>query len=304
MDQTLKPLIQLRPTDWLRFVFADTEVEYLGTASTDVATEPLRILDTLLRIRLEGHECLVDIEFEAYTSPDIGRRLHEYAARAEIVHKLPVIPVVFWLMRDGQALTSPYRASVGSVRLYDRYFFGVEVYQLPAPEVLALGEQGIVGLLPLIPFTQGGKTLEAAEAAGRAIQAHAPPEELTALATLLGVFAARMVGPEAALELIRRLLMSNDILLEVSPLYRQWVEEWKAEGLAEGLKEGREEGREEGMREGLRDAMLLFWRGRFGEPTAEVSQAISAASRETLSEALLHANSDTPEQLRARFGLS
>jgi len=290
MDQSLKRLIQACPEDWLRFLFPTAQVDYLGTAPTDVATEPQRILDTLGLGRYQGIECLVDIEAEAYTSPDIGRRLHEYAARAQILHKLPVISVVFWLLRDVPAPSSPYREQIANLPLYDQHFIGIEVYRLSAEQLLLLGEQGIVGLLPLIPFTVGGATLEAAETTGRVVRAHAPEELKATLITLLGIFAARNLGDEVGLALIRRLLMSNEIL-ELSPLYRKWVQE------------SVEEGRREGVEEGLREAVILLMRKQFGEPAPDELQVISTANVDTLNALLVALLTDTHEAFRQRLEL-
>jgi len=63
------------------------------------------------------------------------------------------------------------------------------VYRLHAADLLTLGGQGILGLLPLVPLTQNGGTLEAVETAGQLIQAHTNGEELASLVTLLGILA-------------------------------------------------------------------------------------------------------------------
>src|SRR5579875_121706 len=166
MDQGLKRLIQLRPLDWLIFARSGAQIEYLGTRQTDVATEPPRILDTHMEARYNGQPCLVNIEAEAYPSAEIGRRFYEYAARASVLFKLDVISIVFWLQRDGQVPTSPYRVSIGDLPLYDQHDVGIEVYNLRAEDLLKLGQGGAVGLLPLIAFTQGGQSLDTLEEAG------------------------------------------------------------------------------------------------------------------------------------------
>jgi hypothetical protein len=106
MDQGIKRLIQLRPTDVLALAFP--EAKYVAPLAIDVATEPQLILATPLRVRYKGVECAVDIEAEATPRADIGRRLRDYAVRAGIVTGLDVISVVLWLNSDGPPPPSPY----------------------------------------------------------------------------------------------------------------------------------------------------------------------------------------------------
>ena len=284
MDQGLKRAVTMRPQDWLTFALTGAPVVYLGTTPTDVATEPQRILDTLLRVSYDGVECLVNIEFEARPSDDIGERLHLYAARATSIHTLRVISVVFWLTPRGQAPTSPIQVAVGNLPLYDQYFIGIEAYTLQAEDLMALATQGAYGLLPLVPFSQGGETLEATERAARLALTQAPTEQAEPLAVLVGVFAARKLGSDVVETMLRRLLMSSNTL-ELSPLYLKW----------------REEGRETGVDDGLRNAATLLLRGRFGSVTPEMEQAIAAASRSQLDNFMLHAATETLDELRARL---
>src|SRR5579859_2662187 len=130
MDQGIKRLIQTRPADILALALPD--VEYLGTLPTDVATEPQRVLDTLLRVRDGGAICAVDLEAEARPTIDIGRRLYEYGTRASIVTSLPVISVVLWLEPNGVAPTSPYELRTPNRLVANWHYIGIKLYELPA----------------------------------------------------------------------------------------------------------------------------------------------------------------------------
>ena len=276
MDQGLKRAVTMRPRDWLDFALTGATVVYLGTAPTDVATEPQRILDTLLRVTYDGVECLVDIEFEARPGDDIGERLYLYGARATSIHKLKVISVVFWLTPSGQAPTSPSRVAVGALPLYDQHFIGIEAYELAAQDLMTLAKQGAYGLLPLVPFSKGGETLEAAERAARLALTQAPTEQAEPLAVLVGVFAARKLGQTVAEAMLRRLLMSNNTL-ELSPLYLKWRDD------------------------GVRNAVRLFLQGRFGAVPADMELMIDTASHAQLDDFMLHAATETLDELRARL---
>ena len=87
----------------------------------------------------------------------------------------------------------------------------------------------------------------------------------------------------------------NTEILDESPLYHYLVQKAREQAMAEGVTQGEERG--------LREAVLAMLRGRFGDPAADVAEAISAASRETLLAILLNATKDTLAQVRERLGL-
>lgn len=129
-------------------------------------------------------------------------------------------------------------------------FWGTAVYDIPAELLL---ESAVVGLLPLVPFTRGGAGRRVIERAAREIEARAPTDQLVPLETLLAVFGARSLGPDAMRAIVRRLSMSTEIL-DTSPLYREWVDQ----------------GYQRGRLAGARESVLVAWRSRFGEADADV----------------------------------
>ena len=288
MDQGIKRLVQRYAADVLALALPGAE--YLGTIPTDVATEPQLTLDTLLRVRYHGVECAVDLEAEARPKPDIGRRLFEYGARANIVTGLPVISVVLWLEPDGGAPSSPYELFAADRLVAAWHFIGIELYRQPAQMLL---DSGLVGLLPLVPFTSG-VTRDVIERTAELVKETAPKANLGELEALLLVFAGRKYDSEFLQSVVRRLFMSTEIL-EKSSLYQEWVQTAREQGI--------EQGREQGVASGLRDAALLTLRARLGELPQEIADAVARAPVPVLQELLAHVTSDTPEQLRARLGL-
>ena len=282
MDQGIKRLIQTHPRDIL--AFAVPEAEYLGTLPVDVAAERQLVLDSLLRVRIEGVECAVDIEAEADPDKEMGQRLYEYGSRVHTTTGLPVISVVLWLQSGGKRPTSPYRVRVGRRRIVDWYFEGIALYDILAQSLL---ERGITGLLPLVPFCRDGGTLEAIERAAELVKTQATASEQQELEALLAIFGARHVGSAAMLAMIRRLFMSTEIL-ETSPLYREWVQKAHDEGKAEGIRE----------------AVLIVLRNRFGELPPSLAAAINAAAATQLQDVLAHAVTDSLEQVAARLSQS
>jgi hypothetical protein len=211
------------------------------------------------------------------------RRCFEYGARASIIHGLPVVSIVLWLEPGGAIPASPYELRAGDRLIATWHFIGIEVYRLRAADLLARGQ---VGLLPLIAFTDDGKSPETIESVAQAVQQRASSKDVAELELLLALFSARTLGTDTVLAMIRRLFMSTEILDE-SPLYHYLVQK----------------AREQAMAEGMAQSVLALLRGRFGDPPADVAEAISTASRETLLAILHNATSDTLAQVRERLGL-
>lgn len=148
---------------------------------------------------------------------------------------------------------------------------------------------GLVGLLPLVPFTSDANR-DIIERTADLVKETAPADALEELETLLLVFASRKYDTEFAKSIARRLFMSTEIL-EKSSLYQEWVQH------------AREQGIEQGTAKGLREAALLTLRARLGELPPEIADAVTRASVPMLEDLLAHVTSDTPEQLRTRLGL-
>jgi len=272
MDQGIKRLLQTHPADVL--AFAVPGAEYLGTMPVDIATEPQIVLDTLLRVRYQGVECAVDLEAEARPQRDIGRRCFEYGSRASVVTGMPIISVVLWLEANGTPPVSPYTLWAGDRLLATWHYIGIELYKLRSADLFTTG---LVGLLPLVPFTRDGGSMSVIERAAEIVKQRAQAAEVSELAGLLAVFAGRRFEDEAILAMMRRLFMSTEIV-EKSSVYQAW------------------------MARAWRDAVTLVLGGRFGELPFDLTQAIATADREHLQDVLAHAATDTLDELRARLG--
>lgn len=102
---------------------------------------------------------------------------------------------------------------------------------------------------------------------------------------LLALFAARTFDKETLLAIVRRMQMSTEII-EKSAFYQEALAKGEARGKAEGLRE----------------AALAVLRSRFGEPAADLQQALAVADVAALEGLLPHIATDTAEQVRARLG--
>src|SRR5579883_1874254 len=321
MDQGIKRLIEGHPQDLL--TFAVPGATYLETLSGELAMLPQLEPDVLLRVRYQEQECAVHVEAEARPRKAMAQRCFDYGARIWQTTGLPVLSVVLWLQAGGTPPASPFELRAGNRLVATWHFTGIELYALDAEQLLS---SGLLGLLPLVPFTKQGGDEATIERTALLVKEQAPAAEIEVLETLLAVFGARTIGADAIRTLMRRLFMSTEIL-ETSPLYQEWVArgkaeglaeglaegkaeglaeglaEGKAEGLAEGLAEGKAEGLAEGLAEGKAEAVLTVLRVRFGTLPPAVEAAIRAATLSVLDEVLEHAISDSLEQLSARLGV-
>ena len=298
MDQGIKRLLQSHPADVLRLALPGAR--FIEALPAEVASEPQLVMDTLYRVSYQGVECAVNVEAQVYPDPTMPRRCFEYGSRASIVYGMPALSVVLWLERRGAVPTPPYEMRVGSWLQAIWQFVNIELYQLPAREVLAAGSPG---LLPLVPFMRDAD-LSAVEAAARLAREQTPDEAASELVSLLAVFGARRFGSQTVLAMIRRLFMSTE-LLEQSPLYQEWVAKAQAEGMvkgrAEGEVKGRAEGEAQGEAHGLRESVQAVLESRFQTLDAELLAAIAEADTETLRGALRHVALDSLDEARERL---
>jgi hypothetical protein len=191
---------------------------------------------------------------------------------------------VLWLEPNGKAPAPPYELRAGSRLVATWYYIGIEVYRLPAEELIA---RGLVGLLPVVPFTRDGRDLAVVERAADALRERTAGVERDEFGALFAFFASRTFGGTIASQLFGRLAVSREIL-ESSPLYQEWMREWTEKG-----REAR-----------ARTSVLLALRGRLGELASDLVAAISAADQSTLDALLPQLASITMEEWRARLGLT
>lgn len=274
MDQAMKRLVHLRGPDLLALAVPGAVFKQL--LPTEPAAEPQLMLDSLLLVEVDTEECLVDIEFQLALDKTMPRRMFEYGARASIVQSKPVISVVIWLESGkGKLPTSPYQMKAGRYRLATWPFFSVELWRIAASTTITTGG---LGLLPLVPFMQGGADERVAERAMHRVREEAPPDQSNELASLLAVFIDRVQGTQTALAILRRFGMSSDILRE--------------SGLVKPL-----------LDESARKMALAALKLRFDPVPDDVVAAVHTADEATLQDLVEHASGETLEQIRKRLGV-
>ena len=76
-DAISKHLIQTYPHDFAGFTLGREDVEVLEVIDTEQLTVSASRADSLIRVRVDGHEVLVHSEFQTTdsTNPDMPRRM-------------------------------------------------------------------------------------------------------------------------------------------------------------------------------------------------------------------------------------
>ena len=277
MDQGIKQLLQLHPQDLLTVAFPDADPLYLGPVETDVAMAPQLITDTLQRARVYGEECIIDWEAEAYPSAEMPRRCFEYGARTDTLHGLPILSLVLLLQPKGNAPSSPYIRKIGPITVATWHFQNIEVYKLKGRDIL---KDGLIGLLPLVPF-MADRSLEIIEEAAGMIKDRVPDkEDFENLEALLGVFGAKFFDATSVKAIMGRFKVSLDIMGD-SPLLQELFD------LRE-LKVRRED-------------IRLILENRFGSLNADLIHAIDTAELATLRALFQQTLTATLDEIRAKL---
>jgi hypothetical protein len=255
-------MIQHHPAALLRFLGVP-DVRSCRTAHPRL-TLPQAIPDGLLEARLPGHDQPLPflLEVEAYPSPETDEQMARDLDLAELA--LGVLPdaAVIVLCRRGrrQAPGRAQQSALGwSVRRHR--WRVVELWKVPAEELLAMNE---VGLVPFVPLARTRERPAALlQRCWERIEQQGRPDERATLLTITSIMATmRYTGAERWIE-----ALGGKTMLAESPLYQKWMAEKECETKQE--------------------AILRFLLGRFGEvPEAVAAQVRAVTDLEKLDAAI------------------
>jgi predicted transposase YdaD len=242
----MKWLVRQNPQSLVSFLVPDAV--FTGEVDRELQA-PTVTADTLYRVTWQEKQIVLHVEFQLKHDADMGRRLWHYNALAYIHTKLPVYSVVIYLLEDKGLVQSPFVVPLPDGRPTQRLDFEtIKLWEI-APETVEQPE--LVGLLPLLPLTKGGKNpqtvtrmIEGLEKAGRR------DLFLVGYAFSSLVFTAK--GDNEWLK--ASFFMLHDILKDT------WVFQ---EVMKEGRAEGKAEGRAEGKEQELEKCFLQFIEARF-----------------------------------------
>ena len=230
--------------------------------------------DGLFAITVNEQPALLHTEFQTSKDGLMGERLLEYSVLASSENNwLPVYTYVIYLRRDGDVPKSPLIRRLPSGEEVHRFYYQViEVAKISAKQLL---QRGLLGLLPLLPLTDGGTQPEVMQEAVSTL-VEAREIELLALAYTFG---GLISGNRAYDEWFERSFAMLEDIMEESWTYQEIVKK----GMQKGLEKGREEGREEGLKKGREQriqeqhqTLLSFVQVRFPELVSLAKQQTTA----------------------------
>src|SRR5579875_1358402 len=258
-DDTIKKLIFTNPAAFVRLILP--QARFIESLSPLLKQETLE-MDGLFLIELDGQLFLLHIEFQTYYDAQMAERLLRYNILARMQYKVPAVSCVIHLLDDTPMKPSPARWPVAGKQEEQVFpYHVVELSQWTSEDLIQLGE---VTLLPLLPFTKGGRSRETITQMFRLIEQNAMVSEADKhILELIGfTFASLILERKQSSELdwlIRRFQSMYDILQD-TPIFREIRriahEEGHEKGRQEGWQEGLQEGRQEGLQEGRQEGQL------------------------------------------------
>ncbi len=224
-DRTMKQLFGIKPQDFVSWLVPEAELNHElpeDLHSRDIET------DKLCRIRLNGQELLLHIEFQRRSELKMAWRVWEYNVLATLAYELPTLSFVIYLKKDSKIAESPVVWALSiSQEIHRFHFQNIKLWEVD-PDVLRHG--GLVGLFPLLPLTQAGIRPEVVEEAIVRVQkdgGEAVPD-LLSLTYLLAELVCE--NDNDLLWLDRRFAMLYDVLQE-SRAYQRIKQEGELQAL-------------------------------------------------------------------------
>ncbi len=184
-------------------------------------------VDALLEVKVNGQDMLLHLEFQTYHDPEMDERLLRYNVLARSEHKIPVLSCVIYLLKDGEAPSSPLSWSLpNGQKVLEFHYQSIELAALSPGDLLQSDQPG---LLPLLPLTKGGARREIVESMFSGLLA-ARKIELIPIGYTLASLAFSRENRAAQDWLLRRFHEMHDMLRE-TPIYQEILKEGREEGL-------------------------------------------------------------------------
>ncbi len=168
-DIVSKQLVKDYPTDFVRFTSEQEDIEVIEVIDTEQPIVESRLMDSLIKVRINGEEALVHNEFQTgdSTNPSMPRRMAGYIGRAIETYGLPIYSNVIYLRPEaGQRDARQYVQEKDGYRIVIQY----KVIRLIEIEGQAVIEQELWGLLPFAPLMKPPQGMVAAQWLRRCVQ--------------------------------------------------------------------------------------------------------------------------------------
>jgi predicted transposase YdaD len=223
-DDSLKKLVHADPRAFVNWIVADAH--FTGERPYELKHWTLEV-DALLEVKVNGQDMLLHLEFQTYHDPEMDERLLRYNVLARSEHKIPVLSCVIYLLKDGEAPSSPLSWSLpNGQQVLEFHYQSIELGALSPGDLLQSDQPG---LLPLLPLTKGGARREVVESMFSGLLAARKIELIPIGYTLASLAFSRENRAEQDW-LLRRFHEMHDMLRE-TPIYQEILKEGREEGL-------------------------------------------------------------------------
>ena len=248
-DSVSKSLVSIYPQDFLAFLLGHSEVQMLDLLNTEQPTVEAQVMDSLLRVQINGQEALAHCEFQTTDSTALSmpRRMAGYMGRCIAEHGLPLFSHVIYLRPDaGRHDPGQYIQEDAGYEVVLRY----KVIRLIALDGMAYLASGNVGVLPFTPLMGRPEAIDGAAWLRRCVETTeglAEPRSVKeSVLAHMGVLSSLVYEDSIIFSLISEEIMNDFPLLE----------HFRQQGLEQGLEQGRT-----GLRQSIQEALAIRFDG-------------------------------------------
>lgn len=296
-DDSLKTLVTSNPQYLVSLLFPGAQ--FLELLNIEMTNRKI-YADLLLKIRWQEEEIIVHVEFQRHADKDMPKRVWEYNALSTYLYQLPTISFVVYLIEEANIPEPVYIVKVNGKTIHVFFYDNVKLWEMEGD---VLKQDGLEGLLPLLPLTKNGTQHKAIEEMITLLQT-AGKQDLLPFGYSFAALLLKDVTEKDWLQ--RRFYLMQDIL-EESWAFQEMVNLGFSKGYGKGYDKGYDKGRGEGYGKGydegldaLRKVFMRFVQKRFPEQV-ELAQQVSTQISDmkilqTLSDNLLDAESGEEAQ--------
>ena len=265
-DTIPKQLIRIYPQDLIRLALGreDVEIEVEEILDTELPKVETRLVDSLIRVRIDGEEALIHIEFQTADSANMARRMASYIIRLIEQYGLPVYSFVIYLRPNaGCRDKGYYTQELPGHRVFVEY----KVLRLSEMDGRGILEGGQAGLLPFAPLMKPPVGMASEdwlrECVRRSDSVSLDQADKANYLSSLAVLSGLAYDPSTITRILSQEGLMDAIMRDSS--FAQYLEE---RGIERGIKQGIEQGIEQGGREHTIDAILDVLEVRFDPAVA------------------------------------
>ena len=245
-DDLMKMLVGANPQHFVSLLLSGAQFE--SELVTELKNRTIEA-DLLYVVIWNSQKVVLHVEFQRRRDANMGKRLWEYNILTTYLSGLPVCSFALYLKKDGNIVKPPYQQVLPDGEVVHLFYFrNIKLWELSAE---MLKQQGLEGMLPLLPLTKGGARHEVVEQMIEGL-AVAGKQDLLPLGY---AFAALVLVSEDERNWLRKRFDMLKDILEESWAYQEMVQKGLEKGLLQGLQKGMEEGMEKGMEKGMEEGM-------------------------------------------------